>query len=67
MHATPHLIVSASNWSAWILVSSRRYPKDSDKIMLAKQTGLTRSQVGKAVNLSFFLILRINLTVLLAS
>jgi len=44
--AASHLIVSASNWSAWIPVSSRRYPKDSDKIMLAKQTGLTRSQVS---------------------
>jgi hypothetical protein len=36
-----------SNWPAWIPVSSRRYPKDSDKIMLAKQTGLTRSQVSE--------------------
>jgi hypothetical protein len=41
-----HLIVSPSDWSALIPVLSRRYPKDSDKIMLAKQTGLTRSQVG---------------------
>ncbi|VAH92935.1 unnamed protein product [Triticum turgidum subsp. durum] len=29
-----------------IALSSCRYPKDSDKIMLAKQTGLTRSQVS---------------------
>jgi len=43
---THHLIVS-SDWPALIpLYLSRRYPKDSDKIMLAKQTGLTRSQVS---------------------
>jgi hypothetical protein len=41
-----YFLVSTSHWSLRFVVTSCRYPKDSDKVMLAKQTGLTRSQVS---------------------